>query len=357
MTKRTVGYIELEWNCPNCGSKNPGMKKSCSACGAPQPDKVQFELGQKQDLIADEQKKVTAAKGPDVQCPFCNTRNPADAQICAQCGGDLKEGLRRESGRVLSAGPTPSANPVNCPHCGTLNPPTNNNCSACGADIKKTGVATPAQVPSVTPKQSSFRPWMALPILAILMVCCVIIGLLFFKTTAVIGVVQDSKWQRTISIETQREMPHEAWRDEIPAGSTPLSCQQQYRRRQDSPVPGSKEVCATELVDKGNGAAEVVETCYYEIYDDYCKYNALEWQAVDQAVAQGTDLQPYWPQPNPLQGQREGERAETYTILFETKDGVKQFVTNDANLFSQLQPGTQWTLSINTLGAIVEVSP
>ena len=25
MTKRTVGYIELEWNCPNCGSKNPGM--------------------------------------------------------------------------------------------------------------------------------------------------------------------------------------------------------------------------------------------------------------------------------------------------------------------------------------------
>ena len=101
----------------------------------------------------------------------------------------------------------------------------------------------------------------------------------------------------------------------------------------------------------------MVETCYYEVYADYCKYGTKEWQAVDNAMVQGTDLKPYWPQVNPAIDQREGQRTETYNIFFETKDGIKNFTTNDAGLFVQLQPGTQWTLSVNTLGAIVEVTP
>jgi hypothetical protein len=198
---------------------------------------------------------------------------------------------------------------------------------------------------------------MAIPILGLLAMCCLVIGFVFFRTTDLLGVVQTVSWQRSIAIEAQRDVTSENWQDQLPANAKVLSCQQKYRRRQDSPIQGSREVCSTQLVDQGNGAAKVVESCYYEVYDNYCKYQALEWQQVDQALAHGIDLNPVWPQVNLLNGQRQGERIETYKVDFQTKDGPKQFSTSDSALFAQLEPGTQWTLSVNTLGAIVKVSP
>jgi hypothetical protein len=197
---------------------------------------------------------------------------------------------------------------------------------------------------------------MALPIIGVLAMCCLLFGFLFFRTTDLIGVVQEARWQRTIAIEAQGLVQHEDWRDQLPGGSKVLSCQQKYRSSQDTPVQGAKEVCTTQLVDQGNGSAKVVQSCTYEVYADYCKYQVLEWEKISQAQAQGTDLNPQWPQVNLSNGQREGPRDETYNVTFQTKDGIKQFSTTDAALFAQLQPGTQWTLSINTLGAIVKVS-
>ena len=358
MAKNTVGYVELEWSCPNCGNKNPGMKKSCSACGAPQPQGTQFELGEKPVvLITDEKKAADAAKGADIYCPFCNTRNSADAQVCIQCGGDLKEGLKRESGRVLSAAPVGAGGEIKCAGCGTLNPVGSTLCKACGAQLVRAQVPAQSTATSAAGgKSSALRPWMALPVIAILAICCLVFGFLFFRTSTLMGQVKDNQWQRSIAIEAQGEVTHEDWRDQVPGGGKILSCEQKYRTRQDNPAPGAKEVCSTELVDQGNGSAKVVERCSYEVYAHYCKYSALEWQNVDKAVAEGNDLQPYWPETNLASGQREGERSETYTVNFETKDGIKQYITSDAALFEQLQPGTEWNLVINTLGIVVEVS-
>jgi hypothetical protein len=169
-------------------------------------------------------------------------------------------------------------------------------------------------------------------------------------------VVQTVAWQRLIQIQEQREVTRETWKDEVPAGSQVLSCQQEFRKKQDNPAPNAKEVCATAYVDKGNGAAEVVETCYYEVYDDYCKYSAQEWQNVDQATAQGADLSPAWPQVDLTNGQREGDREENYTVYFETSAGVKEYKPADEASFVQFQPGSQWTLSVNTFGQVVEAS-
>jgi hypothetical protein len=198
---------------------------------------------------------------------------------------------------------------------------------------------------------------MALPVVAILALCCLVVGFLFFRTTSLTGTVQSTEWLRTIDIEAQRDVTKEAWRDQVPSGAEPFSCHQEYRSRQDNPAPGAKEVCSTEYVDQGNGSAKVVETCYYEIYADYCKYNAMEWQKVDQSVAQGIDLQPYWPQVSLSGSQREGNRAENYNVDFNTKDGLKHFTTTDASLYVQFQPGSLWTLNVNTLGGVVDVSP
>jgi len=36
---------------------------------------------------------------------------------------------------------------------------------------------------------------------------------------------------------------------------------------------------------------------------------------------------------------------------------IKEYTTDDENLFQQLQLGSTWTLEINTLGAIVSIQP
>ncbi len=354
MVKKTVGYVELEWTCPNCSHKNPGMKKTCGTCGAPQPANVQFELDQKRNLINDEQQISSAEKGADLYCPYCQTRNPGDAQTCLQCGGDLKEGVKRESGKVLTSQPVAPGTEITCPGCATVNPAGSATCKACGASLAMASPPPPTATPA---KPSAFRPWMALPIVALLTVCCLVLGFLFFRTTDLTGTVQSTHWQRTIDIQAQQEVTKEAWRDQVPSGAEAFSCREAYRSRQDSPAPGAREVCSTEYVDQGNGVAKVVENCYYEIYADYCQYKALEWQKVDQFVAQGTDLHPYWPEVTLANGQREGNRAENYSVDFDTQDGPKQFTTTDGSLFVQFLPGSQWNLKVNTLGGVVEVSP
>ena len=54
MTKKSLGYVELEWICPNCDTKNPGPQKTCLSCGMPQPDDVKFEQRAQETLIEDE---------------------------------------------------------------------------------------------------------------------------------------------------------------------------------------------------------------------------------------------------------------------------------------------------------------
>jgi predicted nucleic acid-binding Zn ribbon protein len=327
MSKKTIGYMELEWTCANCGTKNPGMAKTCKACGSPQPENVQFGIGEQKEIITDAQKIAGAKKGADIHCPFCGTRNPADAQTCSQCGGDLTGGARRVSGTVIG---------------GAANPPQ------AGQNVASTVAGNV--------KASKFRPWMLLPVGAVLLICCAVVGFLFLSTAKASATVQSVSWERVIPIEALRNVTREDWRDEVPQDAKILGCDEKYRSRQDNPAPNAIEVCNTELVDNGNGAAEVVETCYYEVYDDYCEYTAQEWQQVDKAVAQGSDLQPYWPVAQVSAGEREGEPQGTYIVQFQTDKGIKEYTT-DENSFSQFQLGSKWTLEINPLGAIVSVSP
>lgn len=44
MPQEELGYIELEWTCENCGSRNPGTRKNCATCGAAMGARNQFEL-------------------------------------------------------------------------------------------------------------------------------------------------------------------------------------------------------------------------------------------------------------------------------------------------------------------------
>ena len=102
MAKKELGYVELEWTCPRCNSRNKGTAKVCATCGAPQPDDVKFEAPAQAEVIKGEAAapvKAAVEAGADIHCPFCEARNPATAKICVNCGGPLEGGKAREKGQ------------------------------------------------------------------------------------------------------------------------------------------------------------------------------------------------------------------------------------------------------------------
>ena len=135
MSKESLGFIKLEWNCPKCGGRNPGPEKTCLSCGAPQPEDVQF-VQVSTELVQDETEIAAAKAGPDIHCGFCGTRNPGNATVCTQCGADLKAGTQRQAGQVIGAYVAGEVKQVACPNCGHMNPETVMRCAQCGADLR-----------------------------------------------------------------------------------------------------------------------------------------------------------------------------------------------------------------------------
>jgi predicted nucleic acid-binding Zn ribbon protein len=360
MTKKTLGYVYLEWACPNCQRKNPGPQKFCNGCGAPQPDNVEFIQAAEEKLITDEAEIARAKAGPDVHCPYCGARNPGDAEFCGGCGGNLAEAEARQSGRVVGAhrdGPAPE---VNCPACGTANPASAQVCSQCGASL----IARPTETPKPQPAARTVSAKKGLPILGLIggvIVCAALALLVFFvfiRTEELTGEVRAISWTRTIPILALGPVEYQDWRDEIPSDAEMGTCKEEYRYTQDEPAPNSVEVCGTPYtVDTGSGHGEVVQDCEYQVYDDYCTYTVLDWTVFKEETLTGSDLNPRWPEVNLQADQKEGEREENYEVVFHSDGKSYEYTLTDASEFSQFTMGSQWILNVNALDAVISVEP
>lgn len=355
MPRESLGFVRMVWVCPNCQNKNPGNFRFCRGCGAPQPADIQFQQDAGAQMLTDPKEIAQAAAGADIHCGFCGARNSATNTECSSCGADLATGTRRESGTVLGAYAAAAVPQVPCPNCGTPNPADAMQCKSCGASLR---VAAPA-APAAQAPARKFPAWLVAVIIAA--VLCVVVGgiMLLSRTSDVQASVADRSWQRIVSIQALQSVQRSNWRPQLPAGVQPQSCEQRLYTTADQPQgDNSVKVCgAPYTVDKGNGYAEVVQDCKYEIYEDYCSYTVQEWRQVDQLVEQGSDQRPSWPVVSLAQGQREGEREEVYTIVFQTQDGEKTFRTRDEQLYLSATNGTQWSLVINAFGEIVDIQP
>jgi membrane protease subunit (stomatin/prohibitin family) len=365
MPQERLGYVEMEWECPQCGTRNKGTQKTCANCGYAMGENVSFALPAEQTLITDEAKLAQAKKGADIHCPYCGARNAADAKTCTQCSGDLTKGTARQAGQVAGAFQSGPAAKVKCPACGTENAASASHCQSCGRPL---GVAAPPPTPAAQPapaaRAAARRPvwhYIAGGAAVFALVAC-LCGLVFAltRTTDTAGVVQSVHWKLTIGIEALRDVEKAAWQDQIPADARVGACELKYRETRANPDAAreSKKVCGTPYTkDLGNGVSEVVQDCEYEIYDNYCSYTVKEWREVDQAVAEGGDLKPQWPLFTLASGEREGQRTENYTVVFDAEGQTYNYSPGTASDFAQFEPGSRWTLKVNMLGGVNEVEP
>lgn len=355
--RRTLGYIQNEWTCPNCGTRNKGGTKACENCGAPQPENVKFELPSEQKFVTDENAIKAAAAGADIHCGFCGTRNPATAETCSQCGGDLTQGKAREAGRIMQT-PPPQPKVVKCDNCGAENPGSNAVCSNCGSPLPKI-VAAQAAAPGVMPRGRTAgmaaakpapkkTPWVLIGgILGFLALCCVVIGVVFLlPTKSVEATVVDVRWETHVPLQEIRAVDYNNERGSPPSGAYNVSC------RNDS-----RDVCEQRTIDKGNGYSEVVEECHTET-EQYCSYTVDEWSTIQTYSLDGNSLQPVYESPNVSNGQRLGDESEELTVIFSTENGEQETYSPDTvSEFQQFAIGSTWTLRMNAIGGITDVNP
>jgi len=353
MQRRSKGFVQLEWVCPNCDGRNPGSVKTCGQCGAPQPENVQFQRAAEEKLVTDEKLKSAAGAGADIHCGFCGTRNPATATTCSQCGGDLKEGRARQAGQVLQAAPTPPK-AVTCTNCGFENPGTAATCSQCGAPLPKAAVSAqpqPQPAPAkagaaakAKPKSKAVNWLIAGGIGVFLMLCCVAIVMLFvLPSSSVDATVASVYWQTSVPVQEVQPVNYSNERGNPPSDAYNVSCRTE-----------SQEICEEKTVDRGNGFAELVEECYTET-EQYCSYTVDEWKTVQSYELEGYDLFPEYAEPSLFGDQRVGTASQTLNVYFDTPDGQITYSPGSVSEFQQFQIGSTWTVKLNALGGVVGV--
>jgi ribosomal protein S26 len=367
MARKSLGYTELEWTCPNCMTKNKGTQKTCTGCGSPQPESVQFQQGKTQQFIEDEQIIQAAKAGADFHCSFCGARNAATNEVCVQCGADLTGAARRQTGQVIGAFKEGEAQPIKCPNCGEMNTEDQAVCSNCGGSLAPEPPPPPTPPAAAKVKGASSgaaKPKSKAPFiigaaaLVMLCLCIVLIFALTRKQDSLTGTVQNVAWTRSVIIEQYGLVTREDWIDDIPTDAALGSCELEYHHTQDSPTANSEEVCGTPYtVDSGTGVGEVVQDCEYRVYLEFCEYQINDWQTYDEVAIQGTNLNPAWPEAQLTDVQRLGEQEENYAVYFATEDGVLEYNPSTEYQFLQCQPGSEWILSTNAFGKIIDIEP
>ncbi|GAB4422249.1 MAG: hypothetical protein Kow002_11530 [Anaerolineales bacterium] len=353
MARRRKGFIELEWTCPNCETRNRGSEKTCASCGAPQPEDVQFDAPTKRKMVEANKARELEKRSADIHCGFCGTRNPSDAKTCSQCGADLKEGKARQAGREIDmSAKTPAK--VDCANCGAENAGTKASCEECGAPLPRqskpepasgsTAFSMPAVTASAAPAKKKPKWWLWAGMLGVLAVCCLAILLLFvFPSQSVTATVTEVYWQTSVPVQEIRTVQYDDQPGNPPSDAYNVSCRTK-----------SKEFCEEKTIDRGDGFAEVVEDCRIE-EQQYCDYTLDEWTTIQTYTLDGYDLYPAYEHPSITSDQRLGTAKEMFTVTFSTDQGQKSYTPDSLSEFQQFHIGSTWTLRLNALGGVISV--
>ena len=379
MAQKVVGYREMIWTCPNCGTKNPGSSRTCRSCGAAMGEDVKFEQQTNAGMIHDEKIIENAKKGPDIYCAYCGNRNPAGTKKCLRCGADLSEGKEREHGSQHSAHINEQVDgsqnaKVICQTCGSENPASALKCRTCGAPLN---VSREKEEISSTPnnannsKKGGGRGCL---MIILFLIIFGFIAMFFFNgcgsggnlinianpggtvsNTLLNAVVSEQKWQTSVEVIGPVDSRGSGWRGDIPNDARNIRCEDRIRYTSDVEKPNSVEVCGTPYaVDLGNGFEQFVQDCVYNVYDSYCQYTVSKLGVVDTATVSGSGPNPEAPYVDSKY--TTGDQSVRYTVTIQDENG-KIYTLNPTNLseYRSYAVGTEYEIEVNSRGRIVNM--
>jgi hypothetical protein len=304
---------EMLWDCSYCGTKKLlGLThRHCPQCGAKQDSSKRY--------FPEEHEKVAVAGhefvGADLVCRYCAAAGSRRARNCGQCGAPLSEGA-----------PVPLvAEPV----------------TSQVAALSAQGAGKP-------PARAAWKT--LLPIAVLMLVGVVVVMLLWKKDRRF--VVTSRSWQRTIQVERFGPVKQAAWCDALPAGARDVS---RHRERRGTKQVLDGQECQTKRQDRGDGTFIEKQECRPKhrdepVYDDKCDYSVDRWSTSRKAELQGAAPEPpRWPESalskagcNLAGCEREGARAETYTLVLSDADGESYRCELPESLWSRFVGGKSY---------------
>ncbi len=327
-----MATYEMLWNCPFCGTMKLLGKthRHCPNCGAPQDPSYRYFPSDEEKVAVEDHVYV----GADRLCPACGNPMSAAAPHCSNCGSPM-EG----AGEV-----TRRADQVGDAFAGETEADARREIDAPRA---------PAQAP---PPGKSRKKMILVGVLGcggLLAVAAAVLAIVaIFWTKPVEVTAARHTWERTIEIEQFKAVDEDEWCDRMPSGAYDVSRSSEVRSHKK--VPDGEE-CTTQRVDNGDGTfteKQVCSTKYREepVYDDRCSYTIDRWvvERTEKASGSGGE-EPRWPdvvlekKGTGLGAQREGARAETYTVHYESPENETFTCAYPQQEWTSIEEGSTWT--------------
>lgn len=359
---------EGRWDCQYCGTIGIlGRHKNCSNCGRSRPAGTKFYLADDKEIA--DQKLIRQAKiGPDWVCEFCGTSNSADKTICGSCQAPRGATTPEQQVAEYEVGAAPTSGDM------TFEAPRQEPAKA-------------KQPPK--PAKKRLNPLAILGIVGGIAVLCIgiIVAIIILGRKDVGATVEGFSWERTAAIEKFGPVEEEDW--SVPSGGRILSQSQEvhhtdrvldHYETQEREVSEQVQVGERTYVcgqrDLGNGFFEDIEctepvyenqtrieTVQEPIYIDVPVYETLYTYEVDKWVydrtesASGKDHSPYWPRADLGDHEREGERDETYAIIFVDQEGSRHTWEVPFDEWQLYELNQSVNLTLNISGEIIDVEP
>lgn len=374
-----MAVYEGRWDCPRCGLRgNRGSARACGGCGARRPVDVTFYLPEDEPAITSEAELREALAGPDWGCRHCGAGNGALDRFCTGCGAPRGADSRlartdaepwRDEPVARITRPQPSDGPpawalyallalfLGVVGWGGLRAATQPGGLLAAAATPRPTMVLPTPAPTATP----------------------------LPDRVISATVTLRAWERSVAVEQHSVLSDAGW--SVPAGARITG--QSTRARGTTRVIDHYETrtstrtervqtgtetysCGKENLGNGRfrdktctravyGSRTVTDSSREPVYrddpvmDTWYTYEQDRWAEV--RTVRASEGEPAWPALALAADEREGQRAERYSVRFEGSDERTYTWECDQATWAGLRQGQTYRLRVSGLGQPLRLEP
>lgn len=325
------------WKCPYCGETVRADHKDCPKCGTSIPNDVKFFMDPTKPIeYVDKEQENDEANW---FCSYCRTQNPAQAEVCENCGAARSEALG-----TYQTEPEP---------------------------VKPEPKPRRERERNYKPKKKYGKM-----ILLFALIAFSIIVYWFFKPVTHVGEVTGFRWEQEIGVEVYNTYRESSWN--VPSGGSVVSSNREirsYRQVLDHYEYKTKKVAKkvkdgydVKYKDLGNGQFKEVKTPRYKtvyeekkvkepvyrqepIYDTKYYYNIDKWKETNVLRTSAEDHEPKWAEtdlPTNVQSpkygdKRQGSRRGKYWAIVKDEKGNTNEVEYSYDQWKNIKVGDKIT--------------